>query len=132
MDLTIEYIKMCDCKIIQDEMWKLILNHKYTDTSDKDYVIRQDINNFDVVIFRDGEVDRRISLPRQDQIQEMLSDDRIFLIRGLSRFLDKTLAGERGMIGMKMPSMEQLWLAFYMYEKHNKVWNGEKWILLKE
>ena len=26
------------------------------------------------------------------------------------------------------PSMEQLWMAFYMKEKYNKVWNGEKWI----
>ena len=25
-------------------------------------------------------------------------------------------------------SMGQLWLAFYMAEKHNKVWNGENWV----
>ncbi|TES89947.1 MAG: hypothetical protein E3J87_11075 [Candidatus Cloacimonadota bacterium] len=24
-------------------------------------------------------------------------------------------------------SMEQLWLAFYMWEKHEKTWDGEKW-----
>ena len=27
-------------------------------------------------------------------------------------------------------SMEQLWLAFYMFERHQKVWsNGEEWVL---
>ena len=25
-------------------------------------------------------------------------------------------------------SMEQLWLAFVMKEKYNKVWNGENWV----
>ena len=24
-------------------------------------------------------------------------------------------------------SFEQLWLAFYMYEKYKKIWDGEKW-----
>lgn len=28
----------------------------------------------------------------------------------------------------KRPSMEQLWLAFYMKEKHGKVWSGTEWI----
>ncbi len=27
----------------------------------------------------------------------------------------------------KMPSMEQLWLAFVMKEKYNKTWNGTDW-----
>lgn len=28
----------------------------------------------------------------------------------------------------KFTSMEQLWLAFVMKEKHNKAWNGEDWV----
>ena len=38
---------------------------------------------------------------------------------------DKTCLSERP--GEKW-TQEQLWLAFIMKEKYNKVWNGEDWI----
>ena len=68
-----------------------------------------------------------IWLPRQDQLQEMLAAPLmpIHLIhrlnewwQGLGYWLDKTEW-----------SMEQLWLAFVMKEKYNKVWSGEVWVL---
>jgi len=31
-----------------------------------------------------------------------------------------------GLAGL-FKSMEQLWLAFYMHEKHKKIWDGKKW-----
>ncbi len=31
-------------------------------------------------------------------------------------------------IAKSFTSMEQLWLAFVMKEKYNKVWDGEEWI----
>ena len=30
-------------------------------------------------------------------------------------------------VDIRKGSMEQLWLAFYMYEKHGKTWDGKKW-----
>ena len=62
-------------------------------------------------------------LPRQDQLQEMVKSDTIinwdfyhFINDGLTDYLDY------------FNSMEQLWLAFVMKEKHNKTWDGEDWI----
>ena len=64
-------------------------------------------------------------LPNQDQLQEMLGsyeriidilydhDDYGFPL--CNRYDDFT-------------SMEQLWLAFVMKEKYNKIWNGKDWI----
>ena len=77
-------------------------------------------------------------LPRQDQLQEMLryypKDRPSELIYGnlaiifgdwcasLHNTYTKYLRLEAKM------SMEQLWLAFVMKEKYNKVWNGADWI----
>ena len=29
---------------------------------------------------------------------------------------------------IEFTTWEQIWLAFYMQEKHNKTWDGERWI----
>jgi len=34
----------------------------------------------------------------------------------------------RSAYAMEFKSMEQLWLAFYMHEKHGKIWKGEEWM----
>jgi len=61
-------------------------------------------------------------LPRQDQLQGMLSDDVGYLISKLKMFFEsRTVPDPCG-------SMEQLWLAFVMHEKFNKTWNGNEWI----
>uniref|UniRef100_A0A6M3JRW3 Uncharacterized protein n=2 Tax=viral metagenome TaxID=1070528 RepID=A0A6M3JRW3_9ZZZZ len=68
-----------------------------------------------------------IWLPRQDQLQKMvkrgegrlrfwvLSDLFSFLITSTTEYIAKLM------------TMEQLWLAFVMKEKFNKVWDGEEW-----
>ena len=64
-------------------------------------------------------------LPRQDQIQDMLDNnyhpDNLEKILGY--FLDFTRQNP-----MKFNSYEQLWLAFYMKEKHNLTWSGKEWV----
>ena len=73
-----------------------------------------------------GEELKACQLERQDQLQEMVSGgDKPFdigLLFGRAfRFL---MDGNCEYI----TSMEQLWLAFVMKEKYNKVWDGEKWV----
>lgn len=75
-----------------------------------------------------------IWLPHQDQLQEMIED------RGLSPMQLASLFGEtqyeilfnNRIRSVTFPthkaSMEQLWLAFVMKEKHNKVWDGSSWV----
>ncbi len=63
-------------------------------------------------------------LPTQAQLQEMVKDPYIHgqtLACGLYHWIQKHDPREP-------MSMEQLWLAFVMFEKYNKTWNGEKWI----
>lgn len=65
----------------------------------------------------------------QDQIQEMLGDSPAFaLAQDLGAWLNYTF-GEL-VENVFDYSMEQLWLAFYMFENHQKIWDSKKetWI----
>lgn len=61
--------------------------------------------------------------PRQDQIQELMSDPyhpKTILIDDFCLFANK--------FWNKFTSMDQLWLAYYMHQSYSKVWNGTNWI----
>ena len=72
-----------------------------------------------------------IWLPRQDQLQEMVRGEKhMHLLAHL--FALWCHGGEDfGKMVYGFPnclwSMEQLWLAFVMKEKFNKVWSGDRW-----
>lgn len=80
-------------------------------------------------------------LPRQDQLQEMVEENNpVSLIRDLEEWTSlpmwiqlkpsrkaTPLAEEFYTSLNRLTSMEQLWLAFVMKEKHNKVWAGDSW-----
>jgi len=79
---------------------------------------------------------RYIFLPRQDQLQKMVpqndSDNYDWDIQ-LSKLKSFTTEFFEG--GDRLPehcwnykTWEQLWLAFVMHEKYNKVWNGSDWV----
>ena len=121
MDTSETYVKMCDCPEIQG--WEIF---KYNS-------IPQSPNSKDFVSFshtKPNTWENIVWLPRQDQIQKMLEKPLCFDIRFvhkpnallyyLTKFRDQHPS-------IKYETMEQLWLAFYMHEKHGKIWNGEKW-----
>jgi len=64
-----------------------------------------------------------IWLPRQDQLQGMLSDDINQLVSTFEKFFAEKL---RGAI-RTWTSMEQWWLLLVMHERFNKTWNGSEW-----
>lgn len=72
-------------------------------------------------------------LPRQDQLQEMLLADGYgiwALLLDFAKYAQQVLIHEQvGKSVHETPyeSMEQLWLAFVMKEKHQKAWNGKEW-----
>ena len=78
-----------------------------------------------------------IWLPRQDQLQEMLPEYSHFgLLGAFYDFVfcppdEDRIMGDEAKYVEEYPkqftSMEQLWLAFVMKEKFNKVWDGETW-----
>ncbi len=71
-------------------------------------------------------------LPRQDQLQRMFEPDtaKIFLL--MNQVIGKKYRDYAKNVIVDAPelffSMEQLWLAYIMKEKFNKVWNEEQWV----
>ena len=65
--------------------------------------------------------DESFQLERQDQLQEMVEGTHV---EKLGRLYRATVA----MVLYPSGSMEQLWLAFVMKEKYEKVWSGDSWI----
>ena len=80
-----------------------------------------------------------IWLPTQDQIQGMIIGPPAasYSVEGLFVRFHVFWNDEKIREAIGLPqgystdhvfnSGEQLWLAFYMYEKHRKIWDGEKW-----
>ncbi len=122
MDITETYIKMSDHPLIQGQ-WEPREGDVYIGKESRFFSIYAGactdyINGID------------IWLPRQDQIQEMLGGGgkcgcTVCLVTGLYHFMENNLEGmfEAGIEG----TMELLWLAFYMHEKHNLKWEDGKW-----
>jgi len=76
----------------------------------------------------------------QDQLQDILNlsarqlmkQFRNFLVwitgtKGQDRYNQGYISDATMPYGIFLPSFEQLWLAYIMHEKYNKVWNGEDW-----
>jgi hypothetical protein len=120
MDISKIYIKMCDCSEIQGFARNNIFN------KGQEWWVNK--KNRDVWIDHDGNFSIRaeIWLPRQDQIQEMMEYKfNLFgLIYSLYEF-GESIRNPAEPYPFK--TLEQLWFAFYMHEKHEKIWNGERW-----
>jgi hypothetical protein len=140
MDTSPEYVKMCAVADEIQKVWEL---------SDGDFYYNQKRKDKSVIVVLNGWLNSRTSfdrfhqsdyswLPRQDQLQEMImslynGDDPIYKIATknsqcdilLRRFKKFTLA-EVSLL--RLTTFEQLWLAFIMKEKYNKIWDGNKWV----
>ena len=143
MDKTEIYIKMCDCEEIQAE-------HEWVEGDL--YSEKCHYRNGMTVVFSEfycGDCDRELKLekakwlwlPHQDQLQEMLEEvvNKSHFIFRFNDFLHASYLPVTHLNAYvwflnlvdldadETVSMEQLWLAFVMKEKHNKVWTGEGW-----
>ncbi len=123
MDGTQEYVKMCEkAEEIQ------ALREFDKPFQDGDWWISKRCKDAVACAWRayKGE---DVWLPRQDQLQELTA---LGWVRALDRLgawvnegIDEWSFSNEG---NKWGSMEQLWLAFVMKEKYNKVWSGTYWI----
>lgn len=79
------------------------------------------------------EGDTAIWIPRQDQLQGMIDwEDRGSYILSMMCFqIDEFYNTCGKWVQEDSTSMEQLWLAFVMKEKFNKIWNGKDWEEIK-
>ena len=62
-----------------------------------------------------------IYLPTQEQLQSLLNITDWQIMFKKFRYFYKYATVDNIFL------MNELWLAFVMYEKYNKIWNGEKW-----
>jgi len=120
MDTTKEYIKMCEkAKEIQKSFQSL------HDTINHPHNLYIDRNTYKVESFNNYKHRNNIWLPRQDQLQEMVSSRNAYnLMLIFELWYDKHCGDDSE---YEYGSMEQLWLAFVMKEKYQKQWDGEKW-----
>ena len=144
MDTSEKYIKMCDCPEIQDS-W---VDHHWGDfvcyDHEADYTngYTHAITN---VLSTHRNRDDYVWLPRQDQLQDMVDGSVYQTPDGIMHAMLRWMRDPWGFGAMPFPkeldkieywyeeyiynleTREQLWLAFVMYKKHNKTWNGEQW-----
>ncbi len=127
MDTSKKYFKMSENAIeLQDgHLW--INGDFYTDDIMKNH--KEQFCVFEDSCDPPYDMYHPIWLPRQDQLQEMIKEklpprDSFILFEFVEfvRNLDSKHYED---------SMEQLWLAFVMKEKYNKVWNGQDWEKIK-
>ena len=119
MDKTEIYIKMADCPEIfneckfQDGDWfhadgKSWMVYEFNEKVS----LEEHRKPFEGIVF----------LPRQDDIQGMMGQTQpgILAVEGIGLQLS-----------IENNSWEKFWLAFYMHEKHSKIWSSkeEKWAL---
>lgn len=123
MDTSKEYIKMCEeaKKYInkKEKLWDW-----YYDKESKTVEVIGSLNTKHSM--GNNYHKDEIPLYRQDQLQEMIGDKPAYshawgCAIGFSRFINTKFYSIDY-------SMEQLWLAFVMHEKYNKVWDNENWI----
>ena len=100
-------------------------------------------------VFGTIDIDKPIYLPTQEQLQEMilpiflkrfstthaLRNDSSFIYRMIiekfQRWINRSSPSLDEYMAM-FSSLNELWLAFVMHEKYNKIWDGKDWKKWKE
>lgn len=120
------YHLMCkEAKEIQ-ELWEM---------NEGDYYVNPRYGKHIILYQRLVNKDDRFWLPRQDQLQGMIlteSNDYWKMIKDFNDWVDIYAEKIQGYPSRQFYSMEQLWLAFVMFEKFNKVWAYNKWEVRNE
>jgi len=140
MDTSKEYINMCRKAVEIQKLFKAEKGDFYfcfctdiepTDMFPKGYglsiITEWDADLNSELLIRSG---TDIWLPRQDQLQEMIETQlsvksnanhiAIHFAQFVNNHLENVVYWE-----LELKSMEQLWLAFVMWEKFNKKWNKD-------
>lgn len=133
MDFSKEYIKMCRKATEIQELWEPKKGDAYILGIDICYLgchWQECIGcQYEVNELR-GEC---IWLPRQDQLQDMVQTDghKSTLIVHLINWMQDNIKYFKDAEPEEQyptDSLEQLWLAFVMYEKYQKMWLKNRWV----
>lgn len=126
MDTSEVYIKMCDHEKVRGDTLPLLTAQE---AASEKPIFRG--NNISVAIEMNTTDGRIVRLLRQDQIQEMMgyAKSMINTYATIGIFEDICAFGRNiWQTEEDFKTPEQLWLAFYMYEKQGLEWSAEgKW-----
>ncbi len=132
MDVSSDYVKMCEKADEIQGQWILQDNDTYYWVENRFGVEYPRINKWCVWCAEENGLSlptNAIWLPTQPQLQKMLGRYLWQLNFDFVRWLcDEPYDGHIRHKHLDFTSMEQLWLAFVLKEKYNKVWLGEDWI----
>ena len=147
MDTSPEYIKQCEqAEEIQYQfnpddhncLWDFALKWDWDRNNEKyDGYIGYGGRKQQQFSTYDGYLWHCIWLPRQDQLQEMIETTSLWNINHrYSRWLydvndDGVCDFHIRHIHENLKSMEQLWFAFVMAERYQKIWDGTEWIKVR-
>lgn len=122
MDISAEYINMCSKAQEIQKKWA------HSNRSSGDWYFHNELGAAYVVSEIDQDDKDCIFLPRQDQLQEMIDGDLSVKMEDI--YLYNYSTGFVWLSDGHLSSFEQLWLAFVMNEKYNKIWDKDKkeWI----
>lgn len=126
-----EYILMCDCEEIQEQWKKVKCDFFAWIESDIVYKIRQvgvpygnlHPSGYGVWLPTQSQLQRMVDKPYQSSNLEMQNICRHAQLRTMFSSMGEFL---KTIDQHTLTSMEQLWLAFVMKERYNKVWSTEK------
>ncbi len=144
MDCGANYILMCEKAVEIQQTWipvcydSCLVRRTYYGEKDEYYLLYVSHPDKIITVIRRDSTDTCIWLPRQDQLQDMvekIKDKNHFVFR-FQKFLQEKylkITEQPAFVVLENTfdngvSMEQLWLAFVMSERFEKVWNGEDWI----
>ena len=119
MDITETYIKMSDHPKIQ-EQWK------------PDYKLGSVLfltHTKEIMVDKTNNLSGAIWLPRQDQIQYMMgkTESAFCIYQAENKWGGEVYQDREQVLSIELNSPEQLWLTFYMHEKHKLKWKDGKW-----
>ena len=127
MDTSQRYIEMCEnAKVIQKK-WKPELGDFFVSMSlgltSQCQPITSDLEKKASYL----KTIKAVWLPRQDQLQAMVIEKHA-THWDLAVAFSNVLMGDKVSYFDKFDSMEKLWLAFVMMEKHKKQWKEGEWV----
>jgi hypothetical protein len=127
MDKSSYYIKMCESAKVIQKQWKPDFG---------DFFVSMSLGLTSACLSLVSDLEKKVSylktikavwLPRQDQLQEMVIE-RYATPWDLTIAFSNILMADNASYFDNFDSMEKLWLAFIMLEKHRKKWKDGKWV----
>ena len=127
MDKSSYYIKMCESAKVIQKQWKPEFG---------DFFVSMSLGLTSPCQLIANDLEKKVSylktikavwLPRQDQLQEMVIE-KYATPWDLTIAFSNVLMADNGSYFDNFDSMEKLWLAFIMFEKHKKKWKDGKWV----